>query len=59
MKFFVIFVFKKNWQVSVTRNKILFLATDTCQFLFIENIQKQFTFFDFSTFLLKIGNLIL
>src|SRR3977135_2058069 len=47
----------KKRQVSVAINELLFLATDTCLF-FIENIHKHFTFFTFSTFLLKIANLI-
>src|SRR3977135_3009027 len=47
----------KKRQVSVAINELLFLATDTCLF-FTENIHKHLTFFTFSTFLLKIANLI-
>ena len=45
-KYFVISVIKKR-QVSVARNKLLFLATETCLF-FVENIHKHFTFFHIS-----------
>src|SRR3977135_373132 len=58
MKFFVIFVEKKKWQVSVGRNKILFLASDTCHFFLLKIFTNTSLFFTFSTFLLKIANLI-
>ena len=45
MKFFVIFVVKKKWQVSVARNKILFHATDTCQLFFNRKYSQHLTFF--------------